>query len=231
MDPKSHNPNSIMPSFSTLPEQQISEIVDYLMVLSGNQLDAAQDVHAGKKSGQLASLPAEGNRPATAPDVSSGPSAKLPGQAAFVIGSAENGALLFKQYCVTCHGQEGKGGVLNPGSEDRTVPSLNPVDPDEFNADPRTFARNLDRYIQHGSVPPGPGPAIKMLPFGDSHTLTQQEIANLEAYIMSLNSVDRARPVSPGMQPLHFFVLAACVFGITALVLGGIWNKKYRRQV
>jgi ubiquinol-cytochrome c reductase cytochrome b subunit len=155
-------------------------------------------------------------------------SGKLPGQAAFVIGSAENGALLFKKHCSGCHGQQGTGGLPNPGSDEGKVPTLNPADEDLLNPDPQIFARNVDIFIQHGSVPPGPRPVIKMPPFGDSHALTQQEIANIEAYILGLNSVDRIRPLHPGMQPFNFFIVTACMFGITALVLGGIWNKKFR---
>lgn len=218
MDPKSHNPDSIMPSFSKLPGTQVNEIVDYLMVLAGN------------KASQLASLPAGGTRESSPLATASGPSAKLPGQAAYVIGSAENGALLFKQKCSTCHGQQGAGGMMNPGADEGKVPALNPAAEDLFNSDPRTFARNVDIFIQHGSVPKGPQPVIKMPPFGDSHALTQQEIANLEAYVLGLNSIDRTRPVRPGMQPHNFFVLAACMFGTAALVLGGIWNNKYRRR-
>ncbi len=90
--------------------------------------------------------------------------------------------------------------------------------------------RNIDIYIQHGSVPEGPAPALKMLPFGDSNALTQEEIANLEAYVLSLNKVDRAALIDPGMQPLSFFYLAAAIFAAVALILGGIWNKKYRHR-
>ena len=237
-EPKSHNPNSIMPSFSSLSGQQVSELVDYLMALAGNHTAASQDVQSGKSgpAQQAVDVMTPSSSSSAAPSsplplaTIAGTSDKLPGQAAYEIGSAENGALLFKKYCIACHGQQGAGGTPNPGSDEGKVPALNPADEDLFNPEPRTFARNVDIFIQHGSVPPGLHPAIKMPPFGDSHALTQQEIANLEAYILSLNKVDRTRPISPGMQPLHFFVLASCMFGITALVLGGIWNKKYRQR-
>ena len=106
------------------------------------------------------------------------------------------------------------------------MPPLNPVDNELFNTDPRVFARNIDIYIQHGSVPAGPNPALRMLPFGDSNALTQEEIANIEAYVLRLNNIDRAALLDPGMQPLNFFYLAAFIFASVALILGGIWNKR-----
>jgi ubiquinol-cytochrome c reductase cytochrome b subunit len=41
-NPRSHNPNSIMPSFTTLPEGQVNELVDYLLTLAGGPEKAAQ---------------------------------------------------------------------------------------------------------------------------------------------------------------------------------------------
>ena len=78
-------------------------------------------------------------------------------------------------------------------------------------------------------MPDGPHPAIHMLPFGDSHSLTQQEISNIEAYVLRLNGVDRAQLIHPGMRPGRFYILTVLVFGIAALILGGIWNKKFGR--
>ena len=103
------------------------------------------------------------------------------------------------------------------------MPPLNPIDPEIFNEDAQTFVNNIDRYIQHGSAPAGPNPALRMLPFGDSGSLTQQMIANVEAYVLDLNGIDRAQLVHPGLRPKHFFWLVAIVFGI---VLGGFWAWK-----
>jgi hypothetical protein len=64
-----------------------------------------------------------------------------------------------------------------------------------------------------------------MLPFGNSESLTQQMIANVEAYILHLNGVDRAQPLRPGIEPRSFFWLVVIVF---AIILGGFWVWKGR---
>lgn len=110
-----------------------------------------------------------------------------PGDAINLVGDAQAGQQIFSTYCAVCHGKEGKGGVANPGSDDGTVPTLNPIDPTLVNADAKTFATNLDLFLQHGSTPEGSGPLLSMPPWGDSSALTQQEIANVIAYVMSLN--------------------------------------------
>jgi hypothetical protein len=67
------------------------------------------------------------------------------------------------------------------------VPPLNPIDPTLKSADYKEFATNLDLFIEHGSKPAGPNPARSMLPWGDKGLLTPQEIANVIAYVISLN--------------------------------------------
>jgi menaquinol-cytochrome c reductase iron-sulfur subunit len=133
---------------------------------------------------------------------------------------------LFQQNCEACHGPKGTDKVLNPGSEDGTVPLLNPIDPDLFNKDPQIFVDNIDRLIQHGSRPQGSNPALQMLPFGDSSSLNQPTIANIEAYVLWLNRVDRAKLIRPGFQPYLFFWLVLIVFTI---VIGGLWIVKGRK--
>jgi len=110
-----------------------------------------------------------------------------PGPAATLAGDAQNGAQVFATNCVSCHGAQGKGGVNNPGSTDGTVPPLNPIDDTLKNADLKVFAYNLDLFIEHGSTPEGPSPALKMLAWGDQKTLTPQQIADVIAYVISLN--------------------------------------------
>lgn len=114
------------------------------------------------------------------------------GAAASIHGSAAAGQTIFAQNCVACHNAEGKGGLANPGSEDGTVPPLNPIDP-AFKAnakgDPAAFAREIDLFVQHGSRPSGDSPALSMPPWGDQGKLTQQQIADVEAYVMQLNGV------------------------------------------
>ncbi|MDD5369067.1 MAG: hypothetical protein PHQ40_08280, partial [Anaerolineaceae bacterium] len=79
-------------------------------------------------------------------------------------------------------------GIPNPGSEDGFVPSLNPIDSTLLNKDPKTFALNIDLFIEHGSIPDGKGPMLAMPAFGDNKIISDQAIADLIAYVISLNS-------------------------------------------
>ncbi len=167
-----------------------------------------------EKVAAAASAPAGAAAAATSP----GPQGE-PGMAVTIIGSAEHGAIIFAGTCSSCHGPQGTGGITNPGSKDGTIPLLNPIDRDEFSPDPKTFAEKIDLYIQHGSRPEGPNPQVSMLPFGDSNALTQQQIADLEAYILSLNGVDRAKINHPGLSPGTFFIITAFAFALVGLNL------------
>ncbi len=109
-----------------------------------------------------------------------------PGLALDLVGDPQRGAQVFVN-CVPCHGNQGKGGVVNAGSSDGTVPSLNPIDPTIANKDPHVFAYNVDLFVEHGSTPDGSNPALKMPAWGDSKALTPQQIADVIAYVMSLN--------------------------------------------
>ncbi len=110
-----------------------------------------------------------------------------PGDAIQLTGDAAAGATVFTQNCETCHNTEGKGGIENSGSADGTVPPLNPIDPTIKSPDYATFATNLDLFIQHGSTPEGVNPERTMPAWGDLGKLTQQQIADVIAYIISLN--------------------------------------------
>ncbi len=209
-DPKKHDPNTIMPAFSSATDQQVNELVDYLQSLASSKSSSP-----GPPMSQLATMGTQ-KKLAVGPHGQSGP-------AAAIIGSVDRGAILFQQHCQTCHGSKGTGKVPNPGSEDGTVPSLNPIDSELFSKDPRTFTDNIDRFIQHGSRPEGPNPALQMLPFGDSNSLNQPTIANIEAYVLWLNGVDRAELINPGLEPHLFFWLAAGTF---IIVIGGLWILK-----
>ncbi|MGC2061662.1 MAG: cytochrome b N-terminal domain-containing protein [Thermodesulfovibrionales bacterium] len=149
----------------------------------------------------------------------------LPGRAAYIIGSSETGATLFKKYCMPCHGQEGVSKLPNPGTLRGKVPDLNPIDRDLLGTEADASAKNIDRFIQHGAVPEGKAPAIKMPSFGDTHTLTQQQIANIEAYVLRLNSIDRAEMRNQGMQPRSFFLMLVSVYALLFLWFGGLWRK------
>ena len=114
-------------------------------------------------------------------------SSNKPGEAINLTGDPAAGAGIFRTKCAECHGKEGKSGQANPGSEDGTIPPLNPVEPDIKSPDAKTFATNLDLYIEHGAKPEGDNPTKMMPAFGDNKKLTPQQIADVIAYIMSLN--------------------------------------------
>lgn len=241
--PKSHNPGSIMPSYPSLTKQQLNQIVDYLQ-----SLGAANPPGEG---GATVSLPDRAKpdpapplrqSPVAPPPAASSPSKPSvavhglgplppgsslgpPGRAASVIGSGEHGAVLFRLYCASCHGPEGKGGITNPGSAGGTIPPLSPIDRKFYSSDPQTFANNIDRILQYGSIPKGPMPEKKMLVFGMTNSLTQEEIADLEAYILERNGVDRAQVLHPGIPPKIFFYLTMAALVLIAGVLGGVWAR------
>jgi mono/diheme cytochrome c family protein len=104
-----------------------------------------------------------------------------PGEAAAMAGNAKIGAKIFAANCMPCHGAEGKGGVPNPGSTDGTVPPLNPIDETMVSKDPKVFAYNIDLFVQNGSTPEGPNPAIRMPAWGADHLLEQEQIADVIA--------------------------------------------------
>lgn len=211
-DPKAHNPASIMPANSSLSQDQLQDLAAYLLSLrSGTQKPAS-----GEKSGAPA-VPAGVERQKLPASGQQGP----PGEAATLVGGAVLGGALFADYCSSCHGPRGTDKVPNPGSDAGMVPALNPVTPRLRSDDPALFAANLDRFIQHGSLPQGPQPAISMPAYGDGLTLTQPQIAAVEAYILALNGVDRARIIHPGLAPRRFFLWTLVAFGAicaTALI-------------
>jgi len=107
------------------------------------------------------------------------------GAAVGLTGDATAGATIFADKCAVCHGDQGKGGVANPGAEEPTVPELNPIDACMKNADAKTYATNIDLFIEWGTQLEG---ATKNMPaFGQQAVLTQQQIADVIAYVISLN--------------------------------------------
>jgi plastocyanin len=114
------------------------------------------------------------------------------GPAATMHGDPLAGRTLFALNCTTCHNQRGVGGISNPGSDDGAVPSLSPIDPgffDAANGDPAGFIRAIDLFVQHGSRPAGSDPIVNMIGWGDHQLLSQQDLANIEAYIIRLNGM------------------------------------------
>jgi mono/diheme cytochrome c family protein len=125
--------------------------------------------------------------PAGAEEVPEPSNPGVPGAAINLTGDPVSGAALFKSNCTSCHGDKGTGGVPNPGSSDGTVPPVNPIDPLLKDPDAKVFATNIDLFIQHGSVPEGISPFRSMPGWGDKGALTQQQIADVIAYVISLN--------------------------------------------
>jgi hypothetical protein len=101
---------------------------------------------------------------------------------------------------------------------------------EEISGDPRVFAENIDRFIQHGSIPEGSNPSLRMMAFGETNGLTQQAISDIEAYLLRLNGVDRSQIAHPGLQPLPFFYLTLVVFGLVGLVLAGLGIRMQVRR-
>ncbi len=153
-------------------------------------------------------LPVDAQDTSQATDTASGEEIARPsdpgdaGSAVDLTGDAEAGAQIFVDNCQKCHGEAGQSGVDNPGSDDGTVPPLNPIDETLINSDPHTYATNLDLFIEHGWTLEGDSPQQTMPAWGDEGKLTPQQIADAIAYIMSLNpapaAAEIARPSNPG---------------------------------
>ncbi len=110
-----------------------------------------------------------------------------PGPALDLTGDPTAGEQVYTANCQRCHGPEGKGGVANAGSDDGTVPPLNPIDDTIANKDPKVFAKNVDLFLEHGSTPEGSKPQLTMPAWGDQKLLMPQQIADVIAYVISLN--------------------------------------------
>ncbi len=120
-----------------------------------------------------------------------------PGPALDLVGDPTSGAKIFVDNCQKCHGEQGQGGVKNPGSDDGTVPALNPIDETLIDKDPKVYACDLDLFIEHGSTPQGSKPQQVMAAAGDTKQLTPQQIADVIAYVISLNPVPAEATAAP----------------------------------
>lgn len=109
------------------------------------------------------------------------------GEAVKLTGDATAGAKVYADNCVKCHGEAGVGGVDNAGSTDGTVPELAPIDETLNGSDAQANKIAIDLFIEHGSTPEGTNPAKVMDAFGDKKTLSSQQIADVIAYVVSLN--------------------------------------------
>lgn len=121
------------------------------------------------------------------PDIARPSNPGGPGPAIGLTGNVDSGKAIYVANCQTCHGAEGVGGNPNSGTADETIPALNPIDPSMVNSDYQTFATNIDLFIEHGSTPDGTVPNFLMPAWGDTGALQPQQIADVIAYIISLN--------------------------------------------
>jgi ubiquinol-cytochrome c reductase cytochrome b subunit len=188
--PKQHLATSMMPP-TTLAVPERDALIAYLLSMTSTAAATAPRAPA---------LPAAGAQ---------GP----PGPASLMIGDAANGRVLFDADCASCHGQAVHGAGAAPAAAGGAV-NLGQLGPGFFDADAQRFADNIDRYIQHGSRGTA---ALSMPAFGDSASLTQPEIANIEAYILAVHGVDRAAIVNPGVPPATFFIITLVVLGGTII--------------
>ena len=199
--PEGPAPTFSMPAWGDkglLTPQQIADVIAYVVSLNGGT--AAQP---SRPTSSAATLPAA-TTAAGAPTIAATGTAVAgateptsnvprpsnpggPGEAVSLTGDATSGQQIFSANCAVCHGADGKGGNPNAGSTDGTIPALNPIDPLLKDADLKTFATNLDLFIEHGSTPEGPGPTFTMPAWGDKKLLTPQQIADVIAYVISLN--------------------------------------------
>jgi mono/diheme cytochrome c family protein len=95
-------------------------------------------------------------------------------------GAAVEGAALYSSYgCINCHGPNGLGGVPNPQSPDKTIPSLSgQVFRKEFNTDAKIIA-----VIRSGSVI-GRAPIVSMPHWGG--IIPDDQLRALVAYLKTL---------------------------------------------
>ena len=158
-----------------------------VVTLLGSGISVAKPDGAGKSI--AAQVPTFADRSRIPVSGKQGP----PAEAATLTGSWKQGEALFEKRCQSCHGPQGTDKVKNSGSDDGTVPPLNPIDPALASKTPSSFAANIDRILQHGSIPDGPKPELFMPNWGDSQALSQQEISDVEAYVMRLNRVRKVK--------------------------------------
>ena len=174
----------------------------------------------GAQSTQEGATAPSGPPPATpAASIVSTPPGPGPSMASHTIGGASHGATLFVAYCQQCHGARGVGGVKNAGSSDGTVPEINPIDPSLKSKDPQKFVGLIDEVIQNGSVPDGT-PRLSMPSFGNTYAMSQQQISDVEAYVLQINGVQRAVISRPGLKPLTFLWITLIGLGVVVMASG-----------
>ncbi|MEJ2646985.1 MAG: c-type cytochrome [Sedimentisphaerales bacterium] len=226
-DPKKHDPGSVMPSFSSLSDNDVDALTTYLESLKkspSKQTSSTQSSTQEKEPTTSVQTKTTSPPRTTEPNATSMESMPT-GRAAYFVGDPPHGKKLYDKHCNNCHGKDGKGGISNPGSASGEIPALNPISKELFSSNPITFAENIDRYIQHGAKPPGPHPEKAMPAYGDNLKLTQEMIAEIEAYILKLNGVNRAEVLHPGVAPVAFFGMTLIGYGIAVFIILGLGTK------
>ncbi len=125
--------------------------------------------------------------PQTAAEAAALTPVPIPGDAINLTGDPVAGLMVYTAQCEQCHGVNGQEGVENPDSDDGTVPVLIRLTRKLKGTDLKTFILNIDLFVQSGSTPAGTNPKLKMPAFGQNNVLTQQQIADVIAYVISLN--------------------------------------------
>jgi mono/diheme cytochrome c family protein len=165
-----------------LMPQQIADVIAYVISLNPATAALAATPVAAATNGAPTQKEPEPTEEVARPSNPGGS-----GPAVNLVGDAAAGQLIFDKNCQICHGAQGLGGNPNPGSTDGTIPPLNPIDPSLKSSDDKVFVTNLDLFVEHGSTPEGTNPTFSMLAWGDKSLLTPQQIANVIAYVISLN--------------------------------------------
>lgn len=205
-DPAKHDKLTLMPPYSNLSKKELNSLIDFLEKIS-------------KMTPQEADELQEQIEPSKKESVANKVKNSGLGQAVNIVGSYVNGKTLFDNYCQGCHGPEGRtnasGFHSKPG-----VPPLNPISKSLFSHNAQKFIDNIDPFIQHGTL--RQENQVYMPNFGDSHALTQQEIADIEAYVLHINQVNRTKIISPGIQPKTYFFINL-IIAIVLFFFGSIY--------
>ena len=229
-NPRGHSPKSPMPPFVMLDSVQVTNLADYLLSPHTASIASLTKENSVNTTRENSAANDSTNTNVRNSSAKINLSKLTTGSVADMIGNIAHGALLFQRDCESCHGTDGKGGIPNPGSLNGMVPKLNPIDKNLFSKDPQIFAANIDKIIQHGSIPTGPNPQLHMLDFGDSYTLTQQEIANIEAYILNLNGVNRAEIQITSFSPKEYYIIVIGTFAVAGVIFVFIAYSKKKRM-
>jgi len=216
--PEKHVPDTIMPSYKYLGEANLAALVEFLYELQKEK--PASQVNAGAV---VRSAPGPAKAPTGAPEAprpAAEEAKKGFGRAVTIVGDRQHGERLYKDFCYQCHGPEGRANAQGFNGF-RGVPPLNPIAEDVFDPDPAAFVKKIDPVIQHGRPNPGNGP--EMPAFGDENSLTQPQIADIEAYVLKINNVDRGHIDNPGIPPKDFFYILLEIFIVLVVLLAIYW--------